>query len=187
MIRPAVIIVDMLNDFVTGSLRAKRAKNVVVPLQQLVFAARKYDVPIIFSNDAHYPHDSEITQKWNQHAMKGTCGAEVISELTPDLTKDYIVEKRTYSGFYETGLDSLLRDLYNGEGVKTVIFGGLHTHMCVRHTAADAFFRGYHIIVARDGVDAFTAQSHKQGLEYLENVYGTKILTVEEIIKTFKR
>ncbi|MDR0797213.1 MAG: isochorismatase family protein [Nitrososphaerota archaeon] len=29
--------------------------------------------------------------------------------------------------------------------------------MCVRHTAADAFFRGYRIIVAKDGVDAFTA------------------------------
>jgi len=186
MIRPAVIIIDMLNDFVTGKLYAKRAKNVVEPLQQLVFAARKQGVPVIFSNDAHYLLDSEVTRKWGQHAIKGTVGAEVILELTPDLTKDYVVEKRTYSGFYETGLDLLLRDLYNGEGVKTVIFGGLHTHMCVRHTIADAFFRGYNIIVAKDGVDAFTAQAHKQGLKYLEDVYGTKILVVEEIIKAFK-
>jgi nicotinamidase-related amidase len=186
MIRPAVIIVDMLNDFVTGKLYAKRAKNVIEPLQQLVCAARKYGVPVIFSNDAHYPQDNEITQKWSQHAIKGTPGAEVISELAPDLTKDYIVEKRTYSGFYETGLDPLLRDLYKGEGVKTVILCGLHTHMCVRHTAADAFFRGYHITVAKDGTDAFTAQAHKQGLEYLENMYGAKISTIEEIIKTFK-
>jgi nicotinamidase-related amidase len=58
--------------------------------------------------------------------------------------------------------------------------------MCVRHTAADAFFRGYHITVAKDGTDAFTAQAHKQGLEYLENMYGAKISTIEEIIKTFK-
>jgi nicotinamidase-related amidase len=185
MIRPAVIVVDMLNDFVTGKLQAKRANNVIAPLQQLIVAARKCGVPVIFSNDAHYSQDWEITHKWSQHAIKGTFGAEVISELAPDLAKDYIVEKRTYSGFYETGLDSLLRDLYEGEGVKTVILGGLHTHMCVRHTAADAFFRGYHIIVAKDGVDAFTAQAHEQGLEYLENVYGAKILSAEEIIKTF--
>ena len=176
----------MLNDFVTGKLRAERATNVIAPLQQLVAAARKCSVPVIFSNDAHYPQDCEITQKWDQHAIKGTPGAEVISELAPDLTKDYIVEKRTYSGFYETGLDSLLRDLYKGEGAKTVILGGLHTHMCVRHTAADAFFRGYHIIIAKEGVDAFTEQDHKQGLEYLEKVYGAKILTIEEISKTFK-
>jgi nicotinamidase-related amidase len=173
----------MLNDFVTGALRAKRAKNVIVPLQQLVCAAHEKDVPIIFSNDAHYPQDSEITQKWGSHAMKGTFGAEVILELAPDLAKDFIVEKHTYSGFYETGLDSLLRDLYKGDGVRTVIFGGLHTHLCVRHTVADAFFRGYHIIVASDGTEAFTAKYQKQGLEDLKNVYSAKILTVKEIIE----
>jgi len=186
LIRPAVIIVDMLNDFVSGKLYAKRAKNVIEPLQQLVFAARKHGIPVIFSNDAHYPQDNEITQKWGQHAIKGTFGAKVISELTPDLTKDYVVEKHVYSGFYETGLDSLLRALYKGEGVKTVIFGGLHTHMCVKHTIADAFFRGYCIIVAKDGTDAFTAQVHKQGLREIEAIYGAKILAVEEIIKSFK-
>jgi nicotinamidase-related amidase len=55
--------------------------------------------------------------------------------------------------------------------------------MCVRHTAADAFFRGYHIIVAKDGVEAFTKEDHEQGLKYLENVYNAKIMTVDEIIK----
>jgi nicotinamidase-related amidase len=106
----------MLNDFVTGKLSAKRAKNVIMPLQQLIFTGRTCGVPIIFSNDAHYQDDSEITQKWEQHAIKGTSGAEVITELTPDLIKDYIVEKRTYSGFYETGL----------------------THYCVTYTKAKA-------------------------------------------------
>jgi nicotinamidase-related amidase len=33
------------------------------------------------------------------HAIKGTEGAQVIAELKPDEAKDYIVEKRTYSGF----------------------------------------------------------------------------------------
>jgi len=173
----------MLNDFVTGVLRARRAENIIVPLQCLVSGAHEKGVPVVFSNDAHYSQDYEITQKWAPHAIKGTLGAEVILELAPDLTKDFIVEKHTYSGFYETGLDLLLRDLYRGEGAKTVIFGGLHTHMCVRHTVADAFFRGYSIIVASDGTEAFTAQYHNQGLKYLKNVYGAKILTVKEIVE----
>jgi len=80
-------------------------------------------------------------------------------------------------------LDSLLRSLYGGEGVKTVILGGLHTHICVRHTAADAFFRGYKIIIAKDGVESFTQEEHEQGLKYLEYVYNAKIMTVDEIIK----
>jgi nicotinamidase-related amidase len=181
--KPAIILLDMLNDFFTGALKVQRANSVIAPLQRLVVAARKNNVPVIYSNDAHYPQDVEITRKWGNHAIKGTEGAKVIPELEPDETKDYIVEKRTYSGFYETGLDSLLRGLYKGEGVKTVVLGGLHTHMCVRHTAADAFFRGYHIVIAKDGVEAFTQEDQEQGLKYLEYVYNAKIMLVNDVIR----
>ena len=182
----AVIIIDMLNDFVTGDLRCERADRIIPNLKKLIEAARKHKVPVIYSNDAHFPEDAEIVQKWGKHAIKGTKGAEVIPQLKP-MEKDYIVEKRTYSGFYETGLDLLLRSLYRGEGVKTVILAGLHTHMCVRHTAADAFFRGYKIIIAKDGVEAFTQEDHEQGLKYLEYVYNAKLMTVNEIIREFDK
>jgi nicotinamidase-related amidase len=181
----AVIIVDLLNDFVTGKLAADRAKRIIPNLKRLIEAARKNNVPVIYSNDAHYPQDVEVTHKWGNHAIKGTKGAEVIPELAP-AAKDYVVEKRTYSGFYETGLDPLLRSLYKGNGVKTIILGGLHTNMCVRHTAADAFFRGYNIIIVADGCEAFTQEDHEQGLKYLEYVYNAKIMNVDEIIKDFK-
>jgi len=182
--KAAVIIIDMLNDFVTGSLECKRAEPIIPKLKTLIEAARKHSVPVIYSNDAHYPEDTEVVRKWGEHALKGTRGADVIPELEP-APKDYIVEKRTYSGFYETGLDPLLRSLYKGEGVRTVILGGLHTNMCVRHTAADAFFRGYKIIIAKDGVEAFTEEDQEQGLKYLEYVYNAKIMTVNEIVKEF--
>jgi len=180
----AVIIIDMLNDFVTGDLKCERAKPIIPNLKKLVDAARKHSIPVIYSNDAHYLADAEVVQKWGKHAIKGTKGAEVIPELKPT-PKDYIIEKRTYSGFYETGLDPLLRSMYDGEGVKTVILGGLHTNICVRHTAADAFFRGYKITVARDGVEAFTKEDHEQGLKYLEYAYNARIMTLDEIIKEF--
>jgi nicotinamidase-related amidase len=57
--------------------------------------------------------------------------------------------------------------------------------MCVRHTAADAFFRGYKIVVASDGVEAFTKEDHEQGLKYLENTYNAKIMSVDEITREF--
>ena len=144
------------------------AKAVIAPLQRLVTAARLNSIPVIYCSDAHYPQDVEVTRKWGSHAIKGTVGAQVIAELEPDKTKDYVVEKRTYSGFFETGLDPLLRSLYKGEGVKTVVLGGLHTHMCVRHTAADAFFRGYQIVVVKDGVEAFTKEDQEQALNILK-------------------
>ena len=86
MERPAIIIIDMLNDFVTGALEVKRAKSVIAPLQKLVTAARLNDVPVIYSNDAHYPQDVEVTRKWGNHAIKGTPGAQVIP-LNWNLTK----------------------------------------------------------------------------------------------------
>jgi nicotinamidase-related amidase len=180
----AVILVDMLNDFVTGDLKCERAERIIPRLKKLVVAARKHGVPVIYSNDAHYPQDVEVVRRWGKHAIKGTKGAEVIPKLKP-AARDYVVEKRAYSGFYETGLDSLLRSLYKGEGVKTVVIGGLHTHLCVRHTAADAFFRGYRIIVAKDGVEAFTEEDQKQGLKYLKDFYNAKILTVDRVVKEF--
>ncbi|MEM2994657.1 MAG: isochorismatase family cysteine hydrolase [Candidatus Bathyarchaeia archaeon] len=182
--KTAVIIIDMLNDFVTGDLKCERAKRIIPNLKRLVETARKHDIPVIYCNDAHLPEDFEIVEKWGKHAIKGTKGAEVIPELKPT-EKDYIVEKRTYSCFYETGLEPLLRSLYKGEGAKTLVLGGLHTHICVRHTAADAFFRGYKIIIAKDGVEALTKKDHEQALKYMEYVYNAKIMMVDEIIKEF--
>jgi len=176
--KKAVIIIDMLNDFVTGNLKCERAEKIIPNLKRLVEAARKKGVPVIYANDAHYEEDFEVVRRWGSHAIKGSPGAQVIPELEPS-GKDYIVEKRTYSGFFETGLDPLLRSL----NVDIVILGGLHTHICVRHTAADAFFRGYKIIVAKDGVETFTEKDQEEGLKYLENVYGAELKTVDEIIK----
>ena len=180
-----VVIIDMLNDFVTGKLAVDRAKHIVPNLKRLIEAARKNNVPVVYSNDAHRTEDWEVTQKWGEHAIEGTKGAEVIAELAP-AKKDYIIEKRTYSSFYETNLDQLLTSLYRGKGVKTVVLGGMHTHICVRHMAADAFFRGYKIVVAKDGVEAFTQEDHEQGLKYLEYVYNAKIMTADEIVNAFK-
>ncbi|MCW3994668.1 MAG: cysteine hydrolase [Candidatus Bathyarchaeota archaeon] len=180
---PAIILVDVQNDFFSGPLKIERITNVIEPLKRLVVAARKNHVPVIYAVDAHYPQDVEVVRQWGNHAIKGTKGAEVIPELQPDITSDFVVEKRTYSGFYETGLDPLLRSLYKGDGVKTVILGGLHTQLCVRHTAADAFFRGYRIIIVKDGVEAFSAADQEQGLKYLEYVYDAKIMTANEVIR----
>jgi nicotinamidase-related amidase len=182
--KKAVIIIDMLNDFVMGDLKSERAKNIVPNLKKLLESTRKHKVPVFYSNDAHYPQDPEVVMRWGKHAIKGTKGAEVIPQLRPT-AKDYVVEKRTYSGFYETGLDPLLRSLNRGEGVRALILGGLHTNICVRHTAADAFFRGYKLIIPRNGVEALTPEEHEEGLRYLKNIYHAKVMTVDRIIKEF--
>ncbi len=104
-------------------------------------------------------------------------------ELKPDKTKDYVVEMRTCCSFYETGLDLLLRIFYGADEMKTVVLGGLRTYMCIRHNAADAFFRGYHIVIPKGGLEAFTLEEQEQELKYLEYVYVAKITIGNGIIK----
>ena len=58
--------------------------------------------------------------------------------------KEFVLGKRVYSCFHETGLDPLLRQY----GVDHVVLVGQHTHICMRHTSADAFFRDDHRDVA---------------------------------------
>jgi nicotinamidase-related amidase len=183
---PAIVVIDMLDDFVSGNLRVERAARIIQPLVQLLDVARRKGIPVIYSNDAHYAEDFEVTHKWGVHAIKGSCGAQIIPELTPS-KNDFVVEKRTYSGFFETGLDSLLRSLYSGKGVGTLILCGLHTDICVRHTSADAFFRGYKLVIAKDGVEALTQEAHEKGLEYLQDVYNAEIRIVPEIIREFEK
>ncbi len=178
----AVLVVDMLNDFVTGALKCERGEKIVPSLAHFLDEARKNKVPVIFCNDAHIKGIDHEFKVWGEHAIKGTKGAEVIPELKLDENVDYVVPKRRYSGFFHTDLDLLLKEL----GVTAVVMCGLHTHMCVRHTSADAFQLGYDIIVNKEGTDAFAKEDYENGLSYLKTVYGAKILSAEEIIEFFK-
>jgi len=171
-LRPALIIVDMLNDFIDGALATPEAKSTVSPARRVLEVFRSNGWPVVYVNDAHYPTDIEMPL-WGPHAMKGTRGAEVYSGLAPR-QGEYVIEKHTYSGFYGTALDHVLRSL----GVDTVVLVGLDADICVRHTAADAFFRGYKVVVVRDAV---VARIDKDWETYYKKVYGAAVLDSDEV------
>jgi nicotinamidase-related amidase len=178
--KTAILVVDMLNDFVTGALKCDRGQAIVPKTAKLLKTARDYGVPVIFCNDAHIKGIDLEFKLWGEHAVAGTYGAQVIAELEV-CDKDYIVPKRRYSGFFHTDLDLLLREL----GVETVIMTGLHTHMCVRHTSADAYCLGYKVLVASDATDSFTEADYLSGIDYLKSVYAASVFTVDELCDMF--
>ena len=177
---PAILVVDMLNDFVTGALGCDRARDIVPASAELLNAAREKGVPVIFCNDCHLPGIDRELKLWGDHAIKGTPGAEVIPELGV-CEKDYVVPKRRYSGFFQTDLDILLKEL----GVKTVVITGLHTHMYCRHTSADAYCLGYDVVVAKEATNAFTEEDYQGGLAYLKTCYGADAYNNKELIAAF--
>lgn len=180
MAKYAVIVVDMLNDFVTGALGCDRGRVIVPALARLTESAREHGIPVIYANDSHLKGIDKELKLWGDHAIRGTEGAKVIPELTPR-ESDYVVPKRRYSGFFQTDLQILLDEL----GVDTVIITGLHTHMCCRHTSADAYFLGYGIVVPRETTNAFTEEDYVSGLKYLKEVYGAEICSLDELLADF--
>ena len=181
--RYAILVNDMLNDFIYGKLKCDRAAQKIPKIKLLLEKARQKDIPIFYCNDEHLPNDTYELRLWGPHAMKDTDGAKVIDELRPS-ANDYIVPKRRYSSFDGTSLDSSLDGTYNGKGVDTIVMTGVHTHICVKHTVYDAFVRGYNVIVAEDGVEAFTGDDHVAGLKYMKQNYGARIEKVSDILKS---
>ena len=181
----AILVCDMLNDFVHGKLKCERATRIIPNIKLLLEEAHKKKIPIFFCVDEHLPTDHYEIKLWGPHAMKGSEGAKIIDELKP-IESDYIIPKRRYSAFDGTALDKALKEAYNGKGADTIIITGVTTNICDTHTAYDAFVRGFNIIVPEDAVEAFTEEDHTSGLEYLKRVYGAKIKKVQDIIKIFQ-
>lgn len=176
----AVIVIDMLNDFVHGSLKCDRAQIIIEPLRHLIEAARNRSVPVIYTNDSHHRDLDKELSHWGPHALAGSEGAGVIDELKPT-DRDFVVLKRRYSAFFQTDLHLLLREL----GIDTLVLSGLTTDICVRHTAADAFFWGYKLMVPADGTQAFTEEDHKSSLDYMARIYGARITSISGVMSEF--
>ncbi|HJU59518.1 MAG TPA: isochorismatase family cysteine hydrolase [Nitrososphaeraceae archaeon] len=177
--RYAILVIDMLNDFINGKLRLEGVEKIVPNIRKLLDIARQCNIPIIYCNDSHLPEDREL-RIWGKHAMKGTRGAQIINELKP-LSKDHVIPKNTYSAFFNTKLKDLLQSLYQGQGANSLIVTGIHTDICVKHTIFDAFVNGYDITVAEDGVKALPLVD-KRTLKYMKEKYAIEVKKIKDII-----
>ncbi len=177
-LKAAAIVIDMINDFVSGVFKNNRAAKIIPNIEALLSQARRRNVPVIYATDAHLPGIDPEFDIWGRHAETGSWGAEIVDELKPR-KGDFRVYKRKYSAFQGTDLDQLLRELK----VDTVILTGVVTDICIQHTAADAFFRGYKIIVPKDCVEAVDAPTQEAAIQFLRKAYGPEITTSKELLK----
>lgn len=170
--RNALLIIDMLNDFVLKGavLEVPAARNIIPNLKKSIDEAREKKIPIIYICDSHAEDDKEF-EIFPPHAVKGTKGAQVVEELSPK-RRDYLVEKTTYSGFYNTELDDLLKKL----DVNALIVTGIVTNICVMYTVYDAFLRGYRVIVSEDCVAGLNEEDHKFALKQMRNILKAEII-----------
>lgn len=179
----ALLVVDMLHDFVTGTLANPAAKPTVDPIARLTAAARDAGWPVVYGNDAHHPGDLEF-EVFGEHALAGTDGAAVIPELAP-ATGDVVVPKRFYSTFTQTDLDATCRV----QGIDHLVLVGQHTDCCCRHTTYDAFVRGIAVTVVSDATCVFepadppsVADRQQRALDYLQFYYHARVADTDTVL-----
>ena len=144
----------------------------IVPLQKLLPKLRRANVPILWVNWGNRPDKINLSPsllhvysndgvstglgdalatvplsqlKSNKVLEKDSWGAAVVSPLDQH-SNDVSIDKFRMSGFYDTCLDSALRNL----DVKTILFAGVNADQCVLATLMDANFLGYDCVFLED-------------------------------------
>lgn len=173
----ALLVIDELGDPSGGPLEDVLLAP-TLRTARLVDAAHAAGMPVIFANDAHIPGLDRELLLWGEHGIAGTPEAQTSPLLDPQPT-DYVVEKRRYSGFFQTGLLLLLNEL----GVDTLICCGMDTNICVKHTVADAYFNNFNIIVVDDATATFLVGNQEEGIEYMKVCYAAKVIDTDEAVK----
>ena len=131
-----------------------------------------------------YKNDTVIMERehpeWrDKFIIRGTWGAEVITELKPQ-EGDTLVEKPRYSAFFQTNLDTILRTY----DFKYLIFTGVATNICVEAAIRDAYYREYFCILTSDAtVNSGPAFTKEATMFNVKACYGW-VTTTEHILKT---
>ncbi len=170
--RTAIVVVDMQNDFchpdgwlASIGVDIAPARTPIEPLRALLPALRTADVPVVWLNWGNRPDRLNLSPSIlhvyqpdgtgtglgdplpNGAAVleEGSWAAAVVDEL-PILPGDVAVSKYRMSGFWDTPLDSILRNLR----IDTLLFAGVNVDQCVLATLIDANCIGYDCILLAD-------------------------------------
>lgn len=171
--RTAIIVVDMQNDFCHPDgwlahigVDVAPARRPIAPLNGLLPLLRRAGVPVIWLNWGNRPDRLNLSPAllhvYNPTGdgvglgdplpatgakvlEAGSWSAAIVEGLDVD-PADIHVPKYRMSGFQDTVLDSILRNLC----VTTLLFAGVNADQCVLCTLQDANFRGYDCLLLED-------------------------------------
>jgi len=186
--RAALVVVDVQNDFVESQTSACAAE-ILPRLKQMLTAARKVGVKIVYTQA--FVSDQTSSDVWRSGLSKrphgaafcrqGSRGSEIHSEVTP-LAGDIVIPKYRYGAFIGTNLEVILR----AHEVKSLIFTGLATNVCVESSVRDAYQRDYWTVMVSDCTAASAPELHHASLRSIERNFGL-VATSGEILRVWER
>lgn len=163
-----LIVVDMQNDFIDGSLGTDEAAAIV---PEVVRKIEGFQGKVYYTQDTHrkdYLETAEGKKLPVEHCIKGTQGHQ-LNPSVEDLRVKYdspLIEKVTFGS---TWLPQLLLGEY-GNSLKEITLIGLCTDICVISNALllKAYFPETRIIVDASCCAGVTPGSHKNALEAMK-------------------
>ena len=190
---PALLIVDMQNDFVRkgAPMEVPDARVTIPQHQELLAFCREFGIPIIYTKFVAGPKRT-LMWEWSpqleppiwacQRAYrrlyhdvgKELDCADIIDEIYP-APNDYLVEKYGYGAFSNTNLEDILRSLH----VESLVVTGTVTQICVEETAREAFHHGYRTTIVSDAVSSYLPDLHASTLKNFALKFGWVSPTAE--------
>jgi nicotinamidase-related amidase len=186
LVAPALVVVDMQNDFVRAGapLEVPDARETILAHQSLLAAFRARRLPVLYTRFISREEDN-LLWRWSPqcHPATRACWpdharsyddapeprpcADVIDELRP-APGEAVIDKYGYGGFHGTDLDARLQAL----GVHSLVVTGTVTQICVEETAREAFHHGYATTVVADAVSSFAPDLHAATLRNFAMKFG---------------
>ena len=181
----ALVVVDMLYDFIDGTLACQNAEEAVKETLAVIDTktrgqkGEEHEIldtfPILFVRDHHPADHSSFKEQggtWPAHCVAGTHGGDIHEELQPyaceELTFDKGCDKaqEQYSGF--EGMNSAEQSL--GEVLELldttdVYVCGIATEYCVRNTCEDLIKAGFKVILLKDCLAYVDHAEHMKAID----------------------
>jgi nicotinamidase-related amidase len=184
----ALVVVDMLYDFIDGSLACQNASEAVARTLEYIDSQTKgqggedHEIldtfPILFIRD-HHPadHSSFVANGgiWPPHCVAGTHGGEIHEDLLPyaaeELTfdKGCVKEVEQYSGF--DGVNAAgqsLGEILELLDTTDVYVCGIATEYCVRNTCEDLLKAGFKVHLLSGCIAYVDYDGHLKALKEME-------------------
>ena len=154
--KTALVVIDLQKGIVSFPT-AHPVDEVIKHASELVDAFRSHGLPVVLINVAGGAPGR--TEQARNLAGLPADWADLIPELKQQ-PEDYIVTKRTWGAFTNTGLDEHLKKL----GVTQVVIAGVATSIGVESTARYAHEQGFNVTLAIDAMTDMNADAHANSI-----------------------
>ena len=193
-LKPALLVVDIQNDFIPGGALAVPGGDKVIPvLNKYIKIFSRNKLPVFASRDWHpvrTGHFKDFGGVWPVHCIQNTSGSAFHTQL--NLPKQAILlykgmdpGKDSYSVFQADDPRGLnFAHLLKLLGIGELYIGGLATDYCVMFTALDAIKHKFKVKLLADavkGVDLKPGDSQRAIKEMVKR--GAKTITLKDINK----